>query len=124
MPDLNFIFNPKSVAIVGVSSVMDSMTNRNFLKPLLNCGYQGKIYPVNPRLQEIMGLRVYRSVLEIPEAVDSVICGLPAALVPRLVRECAEAGVKAITCFSAGFSETGEEEGANLEKRVNDIARR
>jgi acyl-CoA synthetase (NDP forming) len=124
MPDLDFIFNPKSVAIVGVSSVTDSMTNRNFLKPLLSCGYQGKIFPVNPRLHEIMGLKVYRSVLDIPEPVDSVVSGLPAALVPKLMRECAEARVKAVTCFSAGFSETGEEEGINLEREVVKIARR
>ncbi len=124
MPDLDFIFNPKSVAIVGVSSVTDSMTNRNFLKPLLSCGYQGKIFPVNPRLHEIMGLKVYRSVLDIPEPVDSVVSGLPAALVPKLMGECAEARVKAVTCFSAGFSETGEEEGINLEREVVKIARR
>jgi acyl-CoA synthetase (NDP forming) len=124
MPDLDFIFNPKSVAIVGVSSVTDSLTNRNFLKPLLDCGYQGKIYPVNPRLTEIMGLKVYPSVLEIPEPVDSVVSGLPASLVPQLMRECAEAKVKAVTCFSAGFSETGEEEGSNLEREVAGIARR
>ena len=124
MPDLDDIFNPRSVAIVGVSSVTDSLTNRNFLKPLLDCGYQGKIYPVNPRLTEIMGLKVYRSVLEIPERVDSVVSGLPASLVPKLMRECAEAKVKAVTCFSAGFSETGEAEGINLERQLVDIAHR
>ena len=124
MPDLDDIFNPRSVAIVGVSSVTDSLTNRNFLKPLLDCGYQGKIYPVNPRLTEIMGLKVYRSILEIPEQVDSVVSGLPASLVPKLMRECAEAKVKAVTCFSAGFSETGEAEGINLERQLVDIARR
>ena len=86
MPDLDFLFNPKSVAIVGVSSVKDSLTNRNFLKPLLECGYQGKIYPVNPRLTEMMGLRVYPSVLDIPEQVDSVVSGLPASLVPLKTR--------------------------------------
>jgi acyl-CoA synthetase (NDP forming) len=124
MPDLDFIFIPRSVAIVGVSSVLDSMTNRNFLKPLLNCGYRGKIFPVNPRLREIMGLRVYHNVLEIPEPVDVVISGLPASLVPKLMRQCAEARVRVVTCFSAGFGETGEEEGIRLEREVVDIARR
>jgi acyl-CoA synthetase (NDP forming) len=122
MPNLDFIFNPRSVAIVGVSSVTDSLTNRNFLKPLLECGYRGKIYPVNPRLTEIMGLKVYRSVLEIPGPVDSVVSGLPASLVPRLMRECVEAKVKTVTCFSAGFSETGEADGIKLERQVADIA--
>ncbi|MDM8000537.1 MAG: CoA-binding protein [Dehalococcoidia bacterium] len=124
MPDLDFIFNPKSVAIVGVSSVADSLTNRNFLKPLLECGYRGKIYPVNPHMTELMGLKVYPSVLEIPEPVDSVVSGLPASLVPKLMRECVEARVKVVTCFSAGFSETGDAEGARLEAEVLDIARR
>lgn len=124
MPDLDKIFNPRSVAIVGVSSVTDSLTNRNFLKPLLDCGYRGKIYPVNPRLTEIMGLKVYPSVMEIPKPVDSVVSGLPASLVPKLIRECAEARVKVVTCFSAGFSETGEAEGMSLEREVVQIARR
>ncbi len=112
------------MAIVGVSSVTDSITNRNFLKPLLESGYAGRIYPVNPHLTEIMGLAVYPSVLEMPGPVDSVVCGLPAALVPRLMTECAQAGVKVVTCFSAGFGETGTEEGAALERQVRDIARR
>jgi acyl-CoA synthetase (NDP forming) len=124
MADLDFVFRPASVAIVGVSSVTDSRTNRNFLKPLLECGYGGNIYPVNPRLTEIMGLKVYPSVLDIPGRVDSVVSGLPAALVPKLMAECARAGVKAVTCFSAGFSETGEEDGVRLEREVADIARR
>ena len=123
MAGLDFVFRPSSVAIVGVSSVTDSMTNRNFLKPLLECGYRGRIYPVNPRLKEIMGLPVYPSVMDIPGGVESVVCGLPAALAPRLVGQCARAGVKAVTCFSAGFSETGEEEGLRLERQVLDIAR-
>lgn len=122
--DLRCVFRPDSVAIVGVSSVRDSQTNRNFLKPLLDGGYRGRIYPVNPHASEIMGLRVYRSVLEIPGPVDSVVCGLPAALAPGLMADCARAGVKAVTCFSAGFSETGEEEGARLEREVLEIARR
>lgn len=124
MGNLDFVFHPASVAIVGVSSVIDSLTNRNFLKPLLECGYRGRIYPVNPRLTEIMGLKVYPSVLEIPGGVDSVVSGLPAALVPKLMSECALAGVKTVTCFSAGFSETGEGDGQELERQVIDAARR
>ncbi len=123
MPNLDFVFNPASVAIVGVSSVNDSLTNRNFLKPLLQCGYRGKIYPVNPRLTEIMGLKVYPSVLDIPGGVDAVVSGLPAPLVPQLMHECAQARVKVVTCFSAGFSETGEPEGLELERQVSEIAR-
>ncbi len=122
--DLSFIFHPDSVAIVGVSSVRDSLTNRNFLKPLLDCGYGGRIYPVNPHLTEIMGLKVYPSVLDIPGPVDSVVSGLPAALVPKLMADCAQARVKSVTCFSAGFSETGEAAGATLERQVLEAARR
>ncbi len=122
--DLRSVFRPGSVAIVGVSSVRDSMTNRNFLKPLLEFGYRGRIYPVNPHASEIMGLKVYHSVPDIPGPVDSVVSGLPAALVPGLMVDCARAGVKAVTCFSAGFSETGEEEGVRLEREVLEIARR
>ena len=124
MPDLEFLFNPRSVAVVGASSNPDSLANRNFLRPLLALGYQGRIYPVNPHHSEIMGLRAYASILDIPEEVDNVVCAIPASLTPKLMEDCVKAKAKAVTCYSAGFSETGEEEGLRLEKTIVEIARR
>lgn len=123
MPDIGFVFYPQSIAVVGASSNPDSRTNRNFLQPLLDFGYQGKIYPVNPYQSEIMGLKAYASILDIPEPVDYVICAIPAPLTPKLVQDCVTARVKVVTFFTAGFSETGEEEGVRLEREVVAIAR-
>jgi len=124
VPDLEFLFNPRSVAIVGASSNPDSLANRNFIRPLLALGYQGRIYPVNPHSSEIMGLRAYARILDIPEEVDNVVCAIPAPLTPKLIEDCVRANAKAVTCYSAGFSETGEEEGLKLEKTMAEIARR
>jgi acyl-CoA synthetase (NDP forming) len=123
MPDIGFVFYPKSIAVVGASSNPDSRTNRNFLQPLLDFGYQGKIYPVNPYRSEIMGLKAYAGILDIPGPVDYVICAIPAPLTPKLVQDCVTARVKVVTFFTAGFSETGEEEGVRLEREIVEIAR-
>jgi acyl-CoA synthetase (NDP forming) len=123
MQDIGFVFCPKSIAIVGASSNPDSRTNRNFLQPLLDCGYQGKIYPVNPYLSEVMGLKAYASILDIPQPVDYVICAIAAPLTPKLMQDCLAARVKVVTFFTAGFSETGEEEGTSLEREIVEIAR-
>jgi len=123
MQDIGFVFCPKSIAVVGASSDPDSPTNRNFLQPLLDFGYRGEIYPVNPYLSEIMGLKVYANILDIPEPVDYVVCAIPAPLTLKLMQDCATAKVKVVTCFSAGFSETEEEERIKLERELVDIAR-
>jgi len=122
MQDIGFVFCPKSIAIVGASSDPDSRTNQNFLQPLLDCGYQGKIYPVNPYLSEVMGLKAYASILDIAEPVDYVVCAIPVPLTPKLMQDCVAARVKVVTFFTAGFSETGEEEGITLERELVRIA--
>jgi len=123
MQDLGFVFHPKSIAIVGAFSNPYSVPHVLFLRPLLEFGYQGKIYPVNPNVDEIMGLKVYARIQDIPEPVDYVICALPARLTPQLMQDCAAAKVKTVSLFTAGFSETGEEEGARIEREVVKIAR-
>ena len=123
MHDLASVFEPKTIAVVGASSNPESTTNLNFLQSLLDFGYQGRIYPVNPSASEIMGLRVYASIGAIPEPVDYAICAIPAASTPQLMRDCVAAKVKTATIFTAGFSETGEPEGARIEREVVEIAR-
>ena len=95
MQDLEFLFSPKSIAIVGASSNPDTPANRNFLRPLLALGYQGRIYPVNPNHAEVLGLKAYANVRDIPETVDYVVCALPAHLTPQLVRDCVAAKARA-----------------------------
>lgn len=66
MVDIDFVFHPKSIAIVGGSSNPEALASRNFLRPLPECNYQGSIYPVNPHLSEAMGFKTYYGVLNSP----------------------------------------------------------
>jgi acyl-CoA synthetase (NDP forming) len=123
MQDLGYIFEPKSVAIVGATTNPNTVTNVTFLRQLLDFGYAGRIYPVNPHATEIMGLKAYASIRDISEPVDYVVCAIAAPHTPKLMQECVSAGVKVVAIYTAGFSETGEE-GAKLERQVVAIARK
>ena len=115
------LFNAKSVAIVGVPRGLK--TGSVFLTALLDQGYNGQIYPVNPRADEIAGLKAYPSVSEIPGQVDLAIVLVPQSKALDVVRECAAKGVKGAVLFTAGFSETGTKEGRVLEDEIVKIAR-
>jgi acyl-CoA synthetase (NDP forming) len=122
--DLDGVFNPKSVAVVGVpaSSSRQNMAE-TYVRALIQCKFGGPIYPINPKGGEILGLKIYANVKDIPDSVDYVISCIPAALVPQLVRDCAAKGVKAIHSYTSGFNEEGTEEGRRLEAEICDIAR-
>lgn len=120
---LEFLFHPRSIAIVGTPS--DPAMNQGagvFLDSLIAFGYQGDIYPVNPKLSEIRGLKSYPSLISLPRDPDYVVCCIPAALTPQLVKDCASRGVRAISIYTAGFSEAGDQ-GAELEKHIAGLAR-
>ncbi len=118
---LDKMFHAKSIAIIGASPRPGSVGNL-FLKRLMDFGYSGKLFPVNPRYQEIYGLKCYPSVREIPEEVDLAIITIPANLVLRAVKECAEKGVPGVVIVSGGFKELGEE-GRRLEEELTRIAK-
>jgi len=120
---LNDVFHPRSIAVVGVSANELRESLMGWLPRLLGFGYQGRIYPVNPRASEIMGMKAYPSVRDIPGPVDYVIFNIPAQLTPQIMADCAAKGVKAVHVFTAGFSETGKEEGRRLEQELSSIAR-
>ncbi len=122
MRDLRSIFEPKSIAVIGATSNPHSLTNSIFLRQFLEFGYRGRIYPVNPHLDQVMGLKAYASIQDIPEPVDYVVCAIAASAAPKLMRECVAAKVKVVSLFTAGFSEVGED-GAKLEREVVEIAR-
>ena len=113
---LEELFHPRSVAIVGASTSQGP--GGGFVTAIQEMGFQGDLYPVNPKADEIQGLKCYHGLLDVPGAVDYVISSVPTSVVPRLVEECAQKGVKAIHFFTAGFSETGDDERAELESRV------
>jgi acyl-CoA synthetase (NDP forming) len=118
------LFYPKSIAIVGAS---DNPTRFGYarLKCLLDFGYKGTVYPVNPRLagKEVLGLKCYGSVLDIPDDVDLAYMDVNARTALKVLRECSEKGVKAAIIFAGGFSEVSDE-GKTMEDEVRDIAKR
>jgi acetyltransferase len=111
---LNSLFRPKSVAVIGASTKELSIGNR-VIRNLIDFGFRGAIYPINPSAAEIRGLKAYPSILECPEGIDVVHMVIPAKLVPQAVEECGRQKVKNIIINSGGFAETGAE-GAAIEK--------
>jgi len=117
---LEEIFHPKSIAIVGASS---NEPETGWPARLLDFGYSGHLYPVNPRAAEINGLKAYPTVRDIPGPVDYAIFNIPARFAPQVMEDCAAKGVKVVHIYTAGFGETGKEEGRKLEAQVAAIAR-
>jgi acyl-CoA synthetase (NDP forming) len=122
--ELDTMFYPRSVAVVGVSANPAGWGGTGFVSRLRKVGFPGGIYPVNPKAVEVHGLKTYPDVKSIPEPVDLVIVAVPAPAVPGVLEDCIAAGVKNVHIFSSGFSETGEEEGRQLEERVTEITQR
>ncbi len=113
---LDFLFRPKAVAVVGASREPGKV-GHTVLENLLSAGFRGAIYPVNPKAQEILGLKAYPSVSAIPGEVELAVIAIRAPLVPQVIEECGKKGVRAAVILSAGFRETGRE-GAQLEREV------
>ncbi|MGF3522733.1 MAG: acetate--CoA ligase alpha subunit, partial [Candidatus Bathyarchaeia archaeon] len=120
--NLEKIFNPKSVAIIGASNTEGSV-GYAIVKNFTNSGYSGRVYYVNIRKSEILGVKTYSSVEQIPESVDLALIATPAKTVPAVVEECGRAGVKGVIIVSAGFKETGAE-GKALEEQILCIAKK
>jgi acyl-CoA synthetase (NDP forming) len=95
-----------------------------FLQALLDFGFKGKIYPVNPAGGEILGLKTYPSVRDIPDPVDLAAIMVPAPLVPAVLEDCLAKGVKGAEVFTSGFAETGDERARALERELTLIAGR
>ncbi|MFC1823160.1 CoA-binding protein [Thermodesulfobacteriota bacterium] len=116
--NLDFIFHPRSVALVGITLSNPAHWTRVYLDCFLKYQFQGPVYPVNPKGGEVKGLKVYRNLEDIPGDVDYVISTVPAQAAPSLMEASARKGVKGINFCTSGFSETGEEEGIRLEKEL------
>jgi len=115
------LFHSRSVAVVGVPRGMK--TGRVFLTALLDQGYRGKIYPINPLAKEIDGLKTYKRLSDIPDPVDLAIVLVPHQKTLDVIRQCVAKGVKGAVLFTAGFSETGTKEGQALEASLVRVAR-
>jgi acyl-CoA synthetase (NDP forming) len=113
--EIEAILHPRSIAVVGASANRDT-PGYDYVSSLQKFGYTGRIYPVNPRTEEILGLPAFASLRDVPGEVDYVISCIPAAAVLELVDDCAAKGARALQLFTGRFSETGQEEGAELER--------
>jgi len=119
---LEAFFRPSAIAVIGASRDPEKL-GYAVLSNLKEGGFPGTLYPVNPKAQEILGLRAYPSVLDIPGPVDLVVIVIPYPLVPGILEQCGQKGVPAAVVISAGFREAGRE-GLERERELVEIARR
>jgi len=117
------IFHPEHLAIVGVSAKGFGFGS-NILMSLRQIGFEGTIYPVNARGGEIAGMKIYKSVEEIPERIDFAVIAVPAGAVPDALDACRKKGAAGVEILSAGFSELGTPEGVALEQKIREAAAR
>lgn len=124
--DLSFLVTmlaPRSIALVGAKRAQDGRW-QNLMVMITSYGYTGRLYPINPRADEIEGVPSYPSLRELPGPVDLVIVAVAAPLVPAALEDCIATGNKNVHIFAAGFKETEEEEGLRLQKEIEEIAAR
>ena len=115
------LFTPESVALYGASDRVDSVGGIVF-KNLLSAGFNGRIYAINPRRDQVQGEKAYSSLDEIEEVVDLVVVATPASTIPAIVEACGERGIKMMLILSAGFRETGAA-GRRLEDQVTQLVK-
>ena len=120
--NLNRIFNPKRIAVIGASDSEGSIGAKIFSN-LTNAGYEGKVFPVNPYRQTVQGITAYPSISKVPDKIDLALIATPAHIVPQIVEECGKAEVAGVIIISAGLKETGED-GSNLEKQLREHQRK
>ena len=103
---LDAMFAPRSVAVIGATD-RPATVGRTILENLLQGKFHGKVYAVNAKHTEVLGLKSYPHIGDVPEAVDMAVIATPAATVPQLIGECVAAGAKSAVVISAGFRELG-----------------
>jgi len=121
LEQLDHIFKPKSIAIIGASNTPGKWGHR-ILSQALNSEYRGRIFPINPKEKEVLGVKAYPDVLDVPEGIEMAVFTVPAAAMPSVMKSCVKKGIKGGVVISADFAETGEE-GKRLEEETVRIAR-
>ncbi|HLF22354.1 MAG TPA: CoA-binding protein, partial [Burkholderiales bacterium] len=114
--NLEKIFNPQRIAVIGASDDPASAGNIA-LRNLVGSGFRGVVYPVNAELESVLSIQAYPNVASLPKAPDLALVCTPAASAPQVVRECGEAGILGLVIAAAGFRETGDE-GKKLEEQI------
>ena len=117
---LDALFKPKAVAVIGASNNPLSI-GHIVMKNLLDHGFQGPIFPINPKSPYVLSFKAYKSVLDVPDEIDLVNISIKNTLVPLAIEECGKKGVKFAIVHTAGFKEVGQE-GIELEEQIVEIA--
>jgi acyl-CoA synthetase (NDP forming) len=118
---MKYFMEPQSVAIIGISR-SSGPGSYNLMENMIDYGYQGKIFPINPHANEILGIKAYSNVKEVGQKIDLAIISLPRELVVKTVTECVEAGVKAVIVVTQGFADA-DERGKALQRDIVALAR-
>ena len=118
--DMNRIMKPDAVAVIGASGETGKIGN-SVMKNLINGGYKGKIYPINPSADEIMGIKAYKTVKDVPGDIDVAVFAIPAKFVASALVECGEKKIPGAVLIPSGFAETGNVEG---QKEIQEIGRK
>ncbi len=119
MSTIKSLLNPETVAVIGASTVAGKV-GHDILHNLIEDGFAGTIVPVNPKAEEILGIKTFSSLNDFDGKIDLSIIAIPSHLVYNSVEESIKSGAKSICVISAGFKEIGEE-GANLEKKLTEL---
>jgi len=127
--NIESLFDPKSVAVIEVSRVSSTKRDRfdrgaGFISIFRKVGFPGRIYPIHPKIDEILGLKAYASLRDVPDPIDLVVISVSNQQVLTALEQCIDAGIKNVHVFTAGFGETGENEGKELQEKLEAVARR
>jgi acetyltransferase len=116
------LFEPASVVIIGASERAGTI-GAVLMRNMLDAGFRGRLYAVNPKRAKVYGVDCYPAVTDLPQGVELAVIATPAETAPELIDQCGRAGIKAAVVISAGFGETGAA-GAALEEKMLANARR
>ncbi len=122
MSSLEFLFNPEQIAVIGASKSKQKIGHA-ILDNIINSGFEGEIYPINPKEEEITGLKAYSSIMDLKTPVDLAVISVPARHTATVAEECGRAGVKGLIVVTAGFKEVGKE-GLKQEQELVSICKR
>jgi acetyl coenzyme A synthetase (ADP forming)-like protein len=117
---MNRIMKPAAVAVIGASAE-DGKIGNSVMKNLINGGYKGRIYPIHPKADDILGYKAFKSVKDVPGEIDTAVFAIPARLVAAALIECGEKKIPGAVLIPSGFAETGNEEG---QKEIQAIGRK
>jgi acetyltransferase len=117
---LKTLFDPKSIAVVGASDKKEH-AGYAIMKNLIYDGFKGRVFPVNPTVENVFGSKTYKTIADLPESVDLAIIAVPAASVPEILEACGQKNIKSVIIISSGFVESGTS-GESLFARLSQIA--